>query len=229
MKTLFATAASVFVLGFAMPAMAQSSTSTSYQSGTGGQTIDVNQIGGGAANISNAYQGYYDPSSHDNEITVDQLGNGGTANTSTAFQDGSSHIAKASQNGVNGVNNTSTITQSGTDHYADVNQFGGGSGDSNGSTINQHGIHQSAEVIQADLFNDNVSLIDQYDKNNTARVEQGDLLGAPVDFNNNNISTILQNGDGNDAQVYQGGASVTSNISGVTQYGTDNSAIINQH
>ena len=71
MKKIFATAASVLVLGLAAPAMAQSSTSSVSQIGSyNGANID--QIGTDAINNSTVRQGLATPGSSGNGATVVQ-------------------------------------------------------------------------------------------------------------------------------------------------------------
>jgi hypothetical protein len=199
MKKLFATAASVIALGFALPVMAQSNTSTVNQIGSG-QLADVEQIGTAATNTSVVYQGLNVAGSSGNSADVFQTGTTAIANVSTVIQDG--------------IDNEAVIGQSGD----------GNGGDTNSSLVTQNGEGNSANVTQGDLVTNNTSVVDQLGDDNDASVTQGGGEGG----NLVNFSSIDQDGNGNSATVAQGGAGVVSNTSYITQDG-GNTAIVNQH
>ena len=206
MKNFFATAASVIVLGLAVPALADSNTSATYQNGTGGQSINVTQVGSAATNNSAVYQGYYNATSHDNRARVEQLGSDATDNTSNVVQDGSfdkAHVhqqgsgviisssigqsgsgnrARVNQDGSAGLNNSSSIGQVGDNNRADVMQTG--IGNSNKSVISQSGSSHRATVKQGDTYANNKSYVTQFNDSNTATVNQGDVLGDGSNTNN---------------------------------------------
>jgi hypothetical protein len=199
MKKLFATAASVIALGFALPVMAQSNTSTVGQIGSG-QTANVDQIGASANNASVVYQGLNVGGSSGNTGTISQSGTTNIENYSTLIQDGQG--------------NDATIAQAGD----------GNDGDFNNSVAAQNGVDNTVTVTQGDLITNNTSVIDQFGNENTASVTQGGGEGG----NLVNFSSIDQDGDGNNATVTQGGAGVVSNTSYIAQNG-GNTATVNQH
>ena len=182
MKNIFATAASILVLGLAMPAMAQSSSSTVNQIGYY-NGVSVNQIGTGAVNDSKIQQGLINNNSAHN-------------------------LADVQQNGYNIQTNKSEIGQDGIKNEAYVVQGGNGvGGDTNGSTIKQNGVKNVSSVTQANVEYDNKSGIVQNGIENLATVDQGNILGN----NLNNKSDISQSGYSNEAHVYQGGGLSVNN------------------
>jgi Curlin associated repeat len=202
MKNIFATAASVLVLGFAMPVLAQSNLSDVQQIGVEGQTATVDQYGNLAINSSGIYQGLYYGASAGNKAEVKQAGTKAIANNSIIFQDGYDNVAKVDQSG------------------------DGKDGDSNSSYISQYGSDNKVEVLQGDLVTDNTSWVSQYGEDNKAKVKQGGGEGG----NLVNYSSIDQSGAGNRATVEQGGnLESIANTSFVTQSGSGNTATVNQH
>lgn len=200
MKNLFATAASVLVLGFTVPAMAQTNTSTVNQQGLG-QIADVDQIGTAANNSSTILQGLNGGGSAGNKVHVDQTGTVSIENISAVVQDGIDNDAKINQNGNGFIN------------------------DYNYSYAEQTGNDNKIEVIQGNVVTNNTSVIDQYGDNNKATVSQG---GGNEGVNLTNYSNIDQDGNNNTATVDQGGAGVVSNTSYIAQSG-GNTANVNQH
>jgi hypothetical protein len=194
MKNIFATAASVLVLGFAMPAMAQSNTSNAYQTGTS-NNVDVEQLGFVAKNTSTIKQGQYNGGSAENSARVLQKGKLGIKNDSTITQDG--------------YRNTATALQGGE------NEFFTRPVDMNDSIITQNGDRNQAVVKQGEIDTNNVSRVDQGGNDHIARVTQGGERGdssdvtAPNQQGDNrgpNQSYITQRGNGHEAYVEQGGA-----------------------
>jgi trimeric autotransporter adhesin len=208
MKNLFATAASIFVLGFAVPALAQSSTSKVDQIGTN-NGVTVDQIGITSVNDSKIKQGL-DPANYSSSY-----------NRATVTQDGS-----------NVLKNTSKIDQDGYDNHATATQGGNGSGgDTNDSVIDQGGASNYVTVTQGNAQEDNDSRVKQSGTANWATVDQG---GPAEGISFNNISLIDQSGYGNEAHVHQGGGGAADNFSKITQgdlygLGGDNYALVNQH
>jgi hypothetical protein len=242
MKTIFATAASVLALGFAMPAMAQSNTSNAFQTGTS-NSVDVEQLGAGAKNTSTIKQGQTKPGSSFNSATVEQKGKLGIQNTSTITQDGNGNKATTLQGGANEFpffpvdRNDSSITQNGNNsvavvkqgemfgrNYSDVQQIG----DDHIAKVTQGGVGASdvtAPEQQGANRGPNESWIVQTGKGHEAYVEQGGFLA-------DNFSDIKQDdgdvsGGNNWAKVDQGGSSV--NDSYITQHGTLNTADVLQN
>lgn len=177
-----------------------------------------------------------------NDSTIDQIGGahlaqidqtGGSEGASTVNQIGDGHIAKVTQaddpnNGTpdfNTASNTSTITQEGSEAKALVDQTGD-PGEAPGNV---------SEIIQ---FNDGppkaLADVKQSGANNASIVEQG-RDNDPVDRRGqtamitqdgtDHISTVLQRGNLNTANVNQAS---TGNMSDVTQSGLDNDATIDQ-
>jgi hypothetical protein len=203
MKNLFATAASVFVLGFAMPAMAQSNNSTVNQLGSA-QTATVDQIGTAANNDSVVWQGLNIGGSSYNDADIDQTGTVNIENFSKLFQDGYYNTGKVDQGG------------------------NGNGGDYNNSYAVQNGTLNELKVFQGDLATNNNSFIDQNGNNNKSTVKQGGGEGG----NLVNLSTIDQDGYDNHATVEQGGANTVANTSTVIQQSfgyPGNTATVNQH
>lgn len=208
MKNIFATAASIFVLGLATPAMAQSSISRVDQLGiSNGVTVD--QLGATAINDSTIKQGL-DPSHFPSEL-----------NTARVIQDG-----------FNVLKNFSNIDQDGSSNDASATQGGNGvGGDTNRSTIDQTGTLNAAAVLQGNAQLNNDATIIQSGDSNYASAVQG---GATEGNSNHNDSGITQLGESNDARVYQGGSAAADNISTITQkdsfgLGGDNTALVKQH
>ena len=203
MKNLFATAASVFVLGFAVPAMAQSNVSTVNQLGSA-QTATVDQIGTAANNSSVVYQGLNVGGSYGNSADVDQAGTVNIENYSTLIQDGYTNTAKIDQSG------------------------NGNLGDYNNSYATQNGSLNDIKVLQGDLATNNDSYIYQNGDYNTADVKQGGGEGG----NLVNLSVVDQDGYDNHATIEQGGTNTVANTSYVTQQSLGypgNTATVNQH
>lgn len=208
MKNIFATAASVFVLGLATPAMAQSSISRVDQLGvSNGVTVD--QLGATAINDSTIKQGF-DPSHFPSELNT----------------------AKVIQDGFNVLKNISIIDQDGNENDASSTQGGNGAvGDTNRSKIDQAGDNNKAWVVQGNAQLDNDSIVLQTGVGNLATADQG---GTIEGNSNHNDSLITQSGNGNDARVHQGGGSSADNLSTITQQdsvglGGGNIALVNQH
>jgi hypothetical protein len=221
MKKLFATAASVLVLGLASSAMAQNkNTSISSQTGQGSQG-HIEQIQGTA----------------------------GTQNDSYLHQNGNYNYAKAMQSGSDDIVNDSEITQIGNGNYANVDQNGSGDNDLNYSSVVQQGHGNSATVKQGDIRNDNKSWIAQLGNNNIASVTQDGNAGSNTSyvnqFENNDHAVVVQGGDGavntstitqdldagvttagNYAEVRQGERSNNESI--LAQYGDANAAYVTQ-
>ncbi len=166
-----------------------------------------------------------------NTATIDQTG--GSEGVSSVSQIGDSHTASVTQsddpnNGTpdfNTASNTSTITQEGSGAQATVNQTGDPSGNpSNVSEITQFNDGPPSAV--ADVMQDG--------SNNFSSVEQGRDVD-PVDRRGqtamitqegtDHISTVLQRGNLNSANVNQAS---TGNMSDVTQSGLDNDAVVSQ-
>lgn len=177
MKKLFATAASVLVLGLATPAMAQSSSSTIDQIGYS-QDATVNQYGAGANNISAIEQGKNIAGSNLNTVTTTQWGSNNIENYSTVKQDGVDNDASVIQSGDGWLNdyNWSLITQTGSENTASVSQSNLSL--NNFSTIDQDGAKNLANVTQGGGINvlNNTSIINQnstgFSLGNTATVNQ---------------------------------------------------------
>lgn len=221
MKNLFATVASILVLGLASSAMAQNkNTSNAFQTGIGNQG-HIEQLQGAL----------------------------GTQNDSYLNQNGNYNYAKVKQGGTDDIVNDSDITQNGNGNYANVEQIGSGDNDLNYSSVNQQGNGNAAVVRQGDIRNDNKSWIAQYGNNNSANVTQDGNAGANTSyvnqFENNDSAVVVQGGDGalntstinqdldagittagNYAEVRQGGSSTNDSILG--QYGDNNAAFVTQ-
>ena len=207
MKNIFATAASIFVLGLSTPAMAQSSYSKVEQLGIA-NGVTVEQLGAGAINESTIKQGL-DPSHFPSER----------------------NSAKVIQDGFNVLKNLSTIDQDGDDNFASSAQGGNGTGgDTNRSKIDQAGNNNKTWVVQGNAQLDNDSIVLQSGIGNLTTVDQG----GPEGESNHNDSLITQSGNGNAARVHQGGGSSSDNVSTITQQdslglGGGNIALVNQH
>lgn len=207
-KNIFATAASIFVLGLATPATAQSSVSTVDQLGIS-NAVTVDQLGATAINDSKIKQGL-DPSHFPSD----------------------NNVARVIQDGFNVLKNISIIDQDGSFNDATATQGGNGvGGDTNRSKIDQTGTYNAAAVMQGNAQLNNDATIIQSGDGNWASADQG---GAAQGNSNHNDSGITQLGEGNDARVYQGGSSSADNISTITQtdsfgIGEGNNALVSQH
>ena len=249
MKNIFATAASVFVWGFAVPAMAGSSDSTVSQIGIANH-VEVEQLQGGSAN-------------NDNDSGVTQNGNsnygyvnqGGNSirNLSILNQIGDGNVADVDQVGDGNDINDSFAQQTGNGNYARVNQ--GDLINNNKSELYQAGNYNGATVNQGGAngvnTGDNKSYVYQYENYDSVLVNQGgagavntsiivqdldDVLPAWGNYaqvtqngSSTNISNAYQYGDNNDAYVAQGAASGVTNTSTIVQTGASNFTSVGQH
>jgi len=120
----------------------------------------------------------------------------------------------------NGNGNDAEVEQTGTLNNADINQGFEGQGQNGAdATISQSGVNNDAIINQRAWNNrGNEHSIEQIGTTNSAKVDA---------YNGDNVGTILQNGDDNDALMQHGAAK--EGDGNIEQNGDENSALLRQY